>query len=160
MNNRRITWKIIGRGHIGWHSDGLTADGNKVSSSGGDLKDYLAESDPGTLVYDAMEANDGDFVAMVYAGPIVDATLQPGQVHRFTEKACLAAMLPGLGGAFQVMGIMALLEDNDSASHPKGENRIGSMDMVAPDLYMAMLKAKVKDIKLGKVNDQHEVVWE
>lgn len=150
--SRRINWKVIGRGHVGWHADGVTVDGNKVSGSGGSLEGYLAESDPGTLVYDALEANDIDFVAMVLAGPICDPTLKDSEVHRFGEKAALAAMLPGLGGAFQVMGVLALLEDN--------ETRIGSMDFVAPDLYMAMLKAKVKGIKLGKVNERHEVEWE
>lgn len=150
--NRQDKWKVIGRGKVGWHADGLTADGNKVSGSGGSLEGYLAESDPGTLVYDAEEANDVDFVAMVLAGPICDPTLKDGEVHKFGDKVALARMLPGLGGSFATIGVMALLEDN--------ENRIGSMDMVAPDLYIAMLRAKVAGIKLGTVNDQHEVVWE
>lgn len=151
-NCRRVTWKIIGRGRVGWHADGVTADGNKVSGSGGSLEGYLAESGEGVLVYDAKEANDGDFVAMVYAGPICDPTLKEGEVHKFGDKVALARMLPGLGGAFATIGVMALLED--------GDNRIGSMDFVAPDLYMAMLKSKVKGIKLGKTNDKHQVVWE
>ena len=151
MKNR-TQWKIVGRGKVGWHADGITSDGHKVSGSGGDLKGYREESGEGVLVYDAKEANDGDFVAMVYGGPICDPTLKDGEVHKFGDKVALAHMLPGLGGAFATIGVMALLEDN--------ENRIGSMDMVSTDIYISMLKAKVRGIKLGRVNDKHEVIWE
>lgn|SRR5574337_180447 len=138
---------LIGRGKVGWHSDGLS-HGNKCSSSGGTLEGYLSEAQDGTLIYDALEADQGAYVDFVIKGPMVDPTLPEGAISKFgsQDKAALLGMLPALSGAFIPVAVLALAD-------------IGSMDFVAPDVYVQMLREKVPGAKVGKVHN-HQVVWE
>lgn len=136
---------IIGRGKYGWHSNG-TSNGNKCSSSGGNLEYYLSEAENGTYIYDAMDADLESFTNFVYSGPMVDPTLEPGTVNKFNDTKTLIGMLPGLEGGFRSLATLALGD-------------ITSLDYVAPDVYMCMLKEQVTGVKVGKVYDG-KVVWE
>ena len=136
---------LIGRGMCGWHSNGLS-DGNKCSSSGGTLEHYLNEAVDGTLIYDAKEADTRAFTSFVMSGPMVDPTLPAGQISRFGEHKALLGMLPGLQGEFKTLGIMTLAE-------------ISSLDYVATDVFMTMLRELVPEVKVGKVVNHH-IVWD
>lgn len=139
--------RLIGRGKNGWHSDGLS-DGNNCSSSGGTLEGYLKEAEDGTPVYDAYEADMGSFVQFIMNSPIADPSLGPGEINKFDskDKACLLGMLPGLEGSFKSLAVMTLAD-------------IGSMDLVAVDVYLTMLREKVPGVKIGQVQSG-QVVWE
>jgi len=147
----KTRWILVSRGWVGWHAKGMD-DGNKVSGSGGTLEDYLQESEDGTLVYDAHEADEEAFSKFIISGPMMNQALKPGEIQRFgaAEKKALAHMLPGMGGAFKVLGILALLS---------GEEKLGGFDYVATDVYMAMLKEAVPGVKFGKVVN-HEIQWD
>ena len=145
------SWKIIGRGKAGWHADGLS-DGNKVSGSGGTLEGYAAESADGTVVYDAEESDVGSFTVWVVNGPMVDVSLPTGTISRFGDHKTLAAMLPALGGAYQTLGIMALMQKDC-------ECKLGSFDMLALDVYLPLFKEAVKGVKWGTVQNG-AVVWD
>jgi len=136
---------LIGRGKVDWHSKGIS-NGNWCSSSGGTLESYLKEADDGTRIYDAKEADYDSFASFVIKGPMVDPTLEPGQVSRFNEKKTILGMLPGLGGDFKTLGMMALAD-------------VCSLDFVAPDVYVQMLQEKVPGVKFGKVIN-HQIVWD
>ena len=140
-----MQYTLIGRGKNGWHSDGLS-DGNKCSSSGGTLEHYLAEAQDGTPIYDADEAEDSAFIDFIFRGPMVDPTLPSGQVSHFGEHKALLGMLPGLKGGFASLGVMALAD-------------IASLDFVAVDVYVTMLRERVPGVKIGQVVN-HQVEWE
>lgn len=137
--------KVIGRGKRGWHASGLS-HGNKCSSSGGTLEGYLQEAEDGTPIYDADQAEMGAFAAFVINGPIDDPTLAPGEVKSFGETKALARMAPALGGGFRAIAAGALAG-------------ITSLDMVATDVYLAMLKERVPGVRFGTVRN-HVAVWE
>lgn len=144
---------VIGRGKNGWHASGVgTSTPNSTStfsSSGGSLEDYLAEARDGVLVYDAEGVEYSAWSDMVIRGPMLKVDLPQGQTDRFTAKQreTMARMMGpgGLQGDFQTLGKLALAG-------------FSSLDFVAPDVYMALLRA-LPGIKLGKVQD-HEIVWE
>ena len=139
---------IIGRGKQGWHSDGLS-NGNKCSSSGGTLENYLKEAEDGTIVYDAMEADDKAFIDWVFKGPMFNPTLAPHEIDSFERdgnKKTLLGMLPALEGAFKGLAVMALAD-------------LRSFDFVGRDVYLTAFREKVPGVKFGKVVN-HEVVWE
>lgn len=149
--NMRI--KLIGRGLVGWHTSNvgkLSSDGQAYastgSSSGGSLETYLKEAEDETLIYDADQADVGAFAHFVIAGPMVKASLAAGETARFGADKALENMLPGLEGSFATVGAMALAG-------------FSSLDYVAPDVYIALLKAKVPGIKTGKVIN-HRIVWD
>jgi hypothetical protein len=146
---------LIGRGNVGWHATTVgepsphgaayTATG---SSSGGSLQDYLKEAPEGTPIYDAEEADINAFTDFVVRGPMVKASLDKGEIHRFSQadKECLLGMLPALGGEFQAIGVLAMAG-------------ISSLDYVAVDVYIQMLREKVPGVKVGKVV-KSAVEWE
>lgn len=144
---------IIGRGKAGWHSSGLsTWDGgktwNRCSSSGAMLETYLSEAEDGCLIYDADAADTDAFARLVITGPMCDASLEPGTVHPFGDdmKRAALGMLPGLSGGFETLAAMAI-------------SGLGSLDTVAPDVYIQLLKERVPGVKTGKVIN-HLPVWD
>lgn len=139
--------KIIARGKIGWHAEGLTKDGNRFSSSGGSLEDYLKQAPDGTPVVDAIDADYGAFAKLVIDGPMLDLTLPKGTVSRFGKKdqETLAMMLPGLGDAFKVIGLGNLAG-------------FTSLDQVSLDIHLE-LKRKIPGMKFGVVQNG-KVEWE
>ena len=143
--------KLIGRGLNGWHSSGLD-HGNRCSSSGGTLEGYLAEAEDGCLIYDADGADAGAFASFICSGPMSDFTLKLGEVKKFGERTTLARMLPGLGGAYRTIGAAALQATNQ-------EEKLGSLDYVAVDIWLTMLKEKVSGVRFGKVIS-HAIVWD
>jgi hypothetical protein len=147
MQKRDRKFIIIGRGQAGWHAD-LIEDGNKCSSSGGSLEGYLEEAADGTPVYDAKDADGATFVSWVFKGPMIDVFLEPGQISKFgdTDKKTLLGMLPALKGGFDTLATMALAG-------------ISSLDYVAVDVYLAMLRETVPNVKFGVVQNK-QVVWE
>jgi len=136
---------IIGRGLNGWHATGLEGK-NRCSSSGGTLEGYLAQAADDTPIYDAAKANVGDFASFVCNGPMADCTLPAGEVNRFGAGKSLAAMAPHLGGGFRAIAAGALAG-------------ITSLDFVATDVYLALLRERVPGVKFGVVKD-HKVEWE
>ena len=145
MNTRDRKFVIIGRGKCGWHSDFIEG-GNKCSSSGGTLEGYLSEAGDGTPVYDASEADYDAFASWVFKGPMIDVFLEPGTINKFGDHKALLGMLPGLKGGFDTLAVMALAD-------------ISSLDYVAADVYLTMLREKVPNVRFGVVQDE-QVVWE
>lgn len=143
--------KLIGRGQVDWHSDGVES-GNKCSSSGGSLEGYLNEAEDGCLIYDADGADVGAFASFICSGPMADITLKLGEVKKFGERATLARMLPGLGGAYRTIGVAALQAVDQ-------KEKLGSLDYVAVDIWLTMLKEKVSGVRFGKVIS-HAIVWD
>lgn len=141
--------KLIGRGLNGWHSTG-TDQGNRCSSSGGTLEGYLSEAEDDCLIYDAHGADEGAFASFIITGPMADFTLKPGEVKKFGEQATLARMMPGLGGSYRTIGAAALQFVE--------EEKLGSLDYVAVDVWMTLLKEKVSGVLFGKVIN-HAIVW-
>lgn len=138
---------IIGRGKAGWHASGI-CNGNRCSSSGGTLEGYAKDAKTGTPVYDADKADTDAFTSLVISGPMVDPTLEPGTVKRFgeDEKRAMLGMLPGLGGAFATLATLAMAD-------------VSSLDYVATDVYLAMLRERVPGVRFGRV-ERGSVVWE
>jgi hypothetical protein len=144
MRNK-TAWSVIGRGKAGWHAK--AADEYSTSSSGGDLKGYLADAADGALVYDADEAEYGAYVDLVFAGPMCDPNLGEYECRRFgaQDRETLARMSPGLGGGF--LAVAAL-------------EKVGlcSLDYVGVGAYRDLLRA-VPGVKVGSVK-AGEVCWE
>jgi hypothetical protein len=148
---------LIGRGLVGWHTDTVGEPNEDSpwqytttgSGSGGTLEGYAKEAQDGTPVYDASCGDVSAFTSFVFGGPIVKASLPPGQIQRFSEddKKCLTHMMTpgGLGGDFRTLGAMALAG-------------LSSLDYVSVDVYLSLLKDKVPGVKFGKV-EKGEVVW-
>lgn len=140
---------IIGRGKNGWHASGISSSDSTFSSSGGSLEDYLSKSSNGVLVYDADGVEYGAWSDMVIKGPMLKVDLPQSQTDRFTDKQkeTMSHMMGpgGLEGNFHTLGKLALAG-------------FSSLDFVAPDVYMTLLKS-LPGIKLGKVLN-HEIVWE
>jgi hypothetical protein len=138
---------LLARGKNGWHAQLLGAWG-KASSSGGSLEDYLGDAIEGCPCYDADEADYDAFLDVIFKFPMVDATLKAGEIKRFNngDKETLVAMLPGLGGDFKTIGKMVL-------------SGFSSVDYVAADVYLQLLKDKVPGIKIGHVS-QGKIVWD
>jgi len=143
---RRRIWKIIGRGLAGWHAAGIE-EGNRVSSTGGTLEDYVSEAEEGAPVYDAEDADVGAFVHFTMAGPMDDVTLPPGKVKLFKDRAKLAAMLPALGGGFKTIGMMGLAREPGEGKY----EGLGSIDSVATDVWLEMLRRHVPGVRFGHV---------
>ncbi len=137
--------KLIGRGLVGWHAEGIGRYG-RFSSTGGSLEDYLKQASDGTLIYDASEADSDAFIDFVFKGPMSDCTLNPGEYHKFQDMEALKRMVVNLKGGFQFLGAMALAG-------------FSSMDTVATDIYLALLREKVPGVKIGTVKN-HQVEWE
>lgn len=145
-------WEIIGRGKAGWH-----ANAKNVTSSGGDLNPYTywtgekcsgyaKEAAEGALVYDAKDADENAFAALVISGPMVDPSLPPEAVNKFGGADAAAQMRPGLAGAF---GQLA-----DAAQSPT----YSGLDYVGLGIYRRLLAA-VPGVKFGRV-EGGIVVWE
>lgn len=148
----KTTWKVIGRGHAGWHATGLTGE-NRVSGSGGTLAGYCKEAEDGTIVYDAKEAGN-DFVSFVCSGPMLDVSLPDGDVNVFNDHEAMKNMMPGLGGAFLAIGMQEIMQ------HEKRAKKYGSMDMLSMNLWVALFKKQVPSgVKWGKVVGG-AVVWD
>lgn len=145
----KTKWFLIGRGKNGWHASGLE-NGNKVSSSGGTLQEYLQESDDGVIIYDAEDADMATFVRWTYRGPMVNILLKNGEVHRFMEGKPSVDMMATESG-YQAADLDRLLYD--------GSHKVGALDYVALDLYMAMMKYQVPGVKTGKVIG-HAIQWD
>lgn len=146
---------LIGRGLAGWHTDNVgktfsVSGGATCSitgrSSGGTLEDYLAEAEDGVLVYDADAADVDAFSHLVITGPMVKANLPAGTLRKFGDTATLKRMLGGLEGDFHTLGVATL-------------EGITSLDSVAPDVWVQLLKERVPGVRVGKVV-KHQVVWE
>lgn len=152
-------WHVIGRGFAGWH-----ATGKNVSSSGGDAYDraytradgsvderkgYLSEAYAGCLVYDASEADAAAYTRHVISGPMVDPSLKPYEVERFTsrDRENARAMLPALGGGFRALATLAV---TDAA--------FGGLDKVGVKVFAALLRS-IPGVKVGWVR-KGTVVWE
>ncbi len=150
----KLTWRIVGRGLAGWHASGVE-EGNRVSSSGGSLEEYVAEAVEGAPVYDAEDADAGAFVHFTMAGPMDDATLPPGKVKLFKEREKLAAMLPALGGGFKTIGMMGLAREPGEGKY----EGLGSIDSVATDVWIEMLRRHVSGVRFGMVSGGR-VEWE
>lgn len=136
----RDTITVIGRGQAGWHADGVTADGNRFSVTGGDLLSrpwsdgsrvpgVLASAKPGTPVYDAAGADDAAFVRWVLSadatrlGPhLPPGTMAPQWPYPASDAVPCA----------------------DPASVPDGAK-------VAPDLYVRLLTSRVPGVRTGVV---------
>jgi hypothetical protein len=136
-------WSIIGRGLNGWHAEGTTDQGNRVSSSGGSLEPYtywtgeqcpgyLAHAVEGALVYDASQADEDAFARLIISGPMVDPTLPQGTVRKLSER------FPQIWGR--------LTDD------------LGGLDYVATDIFRELL-AGVPGVKIGRVANG-AVAWE
>lgn len=138
---------IIGRGKNGWYADGHER-GNKCSSSGGSLENYLKEAEDGTCIYDAEDADYRTFADWVLKGPMLNTLLLPHEIDSFkdNDKKTLFGMLPALEGAFKGLAVIALTD-------------LGSLDYVGLDVYLTGMRARVKGVKFGKVLN-HKVVWE
>lgn len=138
---------IIGRGKMGWHADGMSNSGNRCSSSGGSLDSYLTQAQDGTWIYDAEDANHCAFATWVISGPMLDPRLDPHEIDHFNsgDKKTLLGLLPGLGGDFRKLGVMALSD-------------LSSFDFVGLDVYLAGLR-EIPGIKIGRVYN-HQVEWE
>jgi hypothetical protein len=148
---------LIGRGKNGWHcayvgeKEPLQCGGfsqTTSSGSGGSLENYASSAPDGTPVYDADSAEVGSFAHLVIAGPMVDVRLQPGQVKKFgqDDKRTLLGMLPQLQGAFNTIGCLAMAD-------------LSSLDYVAVDVYLAILKENVPGVRFGTVKGG-KVEWE
>jgi hypothetical protein len=137
----------IGRGLAGWHAKGVSQEGHEVSSSGGTFAGYVAQAVDGALVYDGQEADEDAFTAFVIRGPMIGPKLPAGSVHRFTDHGTAAAMLPGLSDEFAALASMAQAPE------------FSGFDLVAPDVYRALLVARVPGVKVGTVRGG-AVVWD
>jgi hypothetical protein len=150
----KTTYYVIGRGLAGWH-----ATGKGVSSSGGSLypqkwhaggmtTGYLEQAAEGALVYDASEADERSFYKLVISGPMVDPSLGPDEVNRFTTKDrdAMTQMLPGLQGGFKTLATLAL------------DQNYGGLDKVGVNIYYTLLK-QVSGMRLGHVRGG-KVEWE
>ncbi len=135
----------ISRGFAGWHAEGLSKDGNRFSSSGGTLEDYLQQAAEGCMVVDAENADYSTYAKHVIAGPMLDVSLDPGSVKRFQDREALAFMLPGLGGSFKTVASLNL-------------SGLSSLDYVGADVYRQLVR-QIPGIKLGKVQDGR-IDWE
>jgi hypothetical protein len=145
--SRDRKYVVIGRGKSSWHSDFIEG-GNKSSSSGGTLEGYLKEASDGTPIYDAIESDYATFAKWIYSGPMIDVFLEPGQISKFNEQQTktLLGMLPALKGGFDTLAVMALAD-------------ISSLDYVAVDVYLTMLRERVSGVKFGTVQGG-KVIWE
>lgn len=146
----KTKWFLIGRGKNGWHAAGMEGPHQKVTSSGGTLEGYLQEAESGAAVYDAEEADMATFVRWTYRGPMVNIALKDGEVHRFMEGEASVEMMP-TGNGYQAADLDRLLYD--------GSHKVGALDYVALDLYMAMMKYQVPGVKTGKVIG-HAIQWD
>jgi hypothetical protein len=151
-------YRLIGRGFGGWHASGVS-HGNKVSSRGGALlpeawwagghtKGYLQEAAEGCLVYDASEADEAVFAALVIGGPMCDPTLEPFEVDGFSDKdrATAQAMMPGLEGGYKTLALVAQ------------SRTYSGLDCVGVGIYEGLLR-KVPGIKIGHVK-QGAIEWD
>jgi hypothetical protein len=147
MTKHIVGTSIIGRGRCGWHSDGIyDEEGNTVSSSGGTLEKYVAEARDGTPVYDASDADLNSFAKLVISGPILKVDLEPGTIQKFGDKKAMLGMLPALEGGFKTLAVMCLSD-------------LASMDYIATDVYLTMLREQVSGVRFGTVQGG-KVVWE
>ena len=137
-------YKVIGRGKAGWH-----AKTDNVSSSGNTLHGYLCDAQDNALVYDADSADYGQFARLVMSGPMLDTSLSPGEVDKFStvDKQVVKHMYGGLSGEFINLANKVITDENFSG-----------LDSVALDIYETLLR-KVSGIRIGRVKDS-EVVWE
>jgi hypothetical protein len=126
---------VIGRGKAGWH-----AAAHNVSSSGGTFDHYVTQAAEGALVYDADGADYDVYAGLVIGGPMVDPSLPPGGVRRFTDRETAARMAGpgGLTGAFKDLA--------DAAQ----DERYSGLDSVACDVYERLLR-RVPGVKIGHV---------
>lgn len=135
---------IIRRGKKDWSADGITEHGT-YSSSGAALDFYLAQAEDGTLVYDAINADYNSFAKMVYQGPMIKLDLPAGTTDSFKYSNVMKQMLPSLGGSFKSIALLSLAN-------------FSSLDFVAPDVYLELLRKNVSGVKFGKVIN-HQIIW-
>lgn len=148
----RDNWRIIGRGKAGWHAK----NGEHVSSSGGFLdrlpwmgdtyRTYLDGAAEGCIVYDAEHADDDAFARLIISGPMVEPSLAPDAVDRFSDRYGAASMMPGLSGSFATIAALA------QSDHYTG------LDYVGIGVYRRLL-ATVPGMRLGTVRNG-AVVWD
>lgn len=164
----RRKWGMIGKGHSGWHTKGYSVKdkfgSTKTSSSSYDPTDeqlmkYANEAYNNCPVYDASEADSRAFVSFVISGPMVNLDLKKGEVERFGKAQKLTALqMCGPGGLTD--GFAACIKR--ACSEP--EHKIGSLDYVASDVYLALLRERVSGVRFGKVQQSKgkpaRVLWE
>ncbi len=131
----------------GWHGEG---DKSRVSFYTNRLDDCLDYATEGCTILDKSMVAESDLIHNVISGPMVDVSLPPNTVDRFTtkDKQTASNMLPGLGGAYAVLAKTAIEETPE---------KYGSLDKLSLDLYVDLwrkLGAKVGTYTKGKV------VWE
>ncbi len=127
--------RLIGRGQRGWHVSGKSAPNCSFSGSGGTIEGYLSEAPEGCPVYDASEADAASFISFVVSGPMVNHDLASGQVSRW-------------------MAPRETREDFGAVTED-----LTGLDYVAVDVYLALLRAKVPGVKIGKVSGVG-IAWE
>ena len=137
---------LIGRGKNGWHADGMYDKDSTFSSTGGTLDGYISEAPEGCPVYDCEESDYDAFAKLVIGGPMHQAGLPPGTIDSFGKRKALLGMLPGLQDGFKTLATMALAG-------------LSSLDFVATDVYLQLLRGQVPGVKIGKVV-QGKIVWE
>lgn len=148
----KTKWAIIGRGRAGWH-----AAAKNVTSSGGSLEPatywtgapiagYAAEAEDGALIYDARDADEDAFSALVISGPMCDPGLPPEGINRWNDHDAAARMAPGLSGAFHDLAIAAQSE------HYSG------LDYVGIAVYRRLLE-KVPGVRFGRIRNG-VAVWD
>ena len=143
---REQKWKIIGRGKYGWHAETGMSRG-----SGGTLEGYVKEAEPGSLVYDAMDADDEKFTHLVISGPMPNTDLGWDQVRRLPQeyRSAAASMLGpgGLSGDFAALAVACQ------------DQEFSGLDYVGLGVFEALLR-QVPGMRIGRVNDSGGVDWE
>lgn len=145
----RNYWTVIGRGFNGWH-----ASSPGCSSSGGDIDPmfgrdgYLAEAQDGALVYDASESDADAFTRHVMSGPMLDCSIDPEAVDKFSteDRETALRMAPGLSGGYKTIAVIAQ------------SPTFNGLDRVGVAVFERLLWA-IPGIKIGRVV-KGSVVWQ
>jgi hypothetical protein len=140
-------WKVIGRGKNGWHADNGTTSLSGAYAEGRGIE-LAAEAAEGALVYDAKDADEGQFIRLVMAGPMCCCKLDPDSYDKLDGKTRKAAlrMAPLMEGSFKQYALMA--------QNP----RFGGLDQVGVHIYEGLLR-QVDGMRIGHVKNG-EIVWE
>ena len=128
----------------GWHGEGDRSRVSFYTTHLDDCLDYALES---CTILDKSMVAESDLIHNVISGPMVDVSLPPNTVDRFStkDKQTASKMLPGLGGAYSVLAKAAIEETPE---------KYGSLDRLSLDLYVDFwrkLGAKVGTYTNGKV---------
>lgn len=151
----RNVWHMIGRGKAGWHASGIM-DGNKTSSSGGNLLPYMwtptnemqdgyaREAIENALVYDADEAPYDEFSKLVIAGPMFEALLGEWEYELGILDHVHHILHPSDRYALTIESLKDL--------------GIRSLSYIGVGIYEKLLR-NILNVKIGHVHNG-ECVWE